>query len=97
MRRACRSISSNSSAKTSREMGRSRISDENVAGEGLVIGDARLPHQGGIGGEPLYERIAIQLQHRRLVGAIGEEFDAQIGEIHGYWLHICRVRGGYSS
>ena len=51
---------------------------QHVAGEGPVVGDAGLAHQRGVGGEAGDEGQARHLQHARLVGAVGEDLDAQV-------------------
>ena len=84
MMRACRSISSNSSAMTSKEMGRSRTGGQDVAGKRLVVLDARPAHERRIGRESLDVGFGIEFQDARLVGAVGEDLDFQIVQgVHG--------------
>src|SRR5262249_42930936 len=48
---------------------------DQFAGEGLVIVDAGLTHQGRVGGETLDQRVLVQRQNAVQVGAIGENLD----------------------
>ena len=65
---------------------------EQPLGEGLVVGDADLFHQGGIGGQPLDERFAVQVEDALAVGAVGEDFNGKIRQQFG--AHEgARVRG----
>ena len=55
---------------------------KDVARKGLVIGDAHLPHEGGIGGEALNQGVFVQVENAALVGAVGENLDFQLGCVH---------------
>ena len=48
---------------------------DNLLGKGAIIIDRSLPHQGGIGGKALDQRIGIHFQHAGLVSPVCEDLD----------------------
>ena len=50
---------------------------EDVLGEGLVILDAGLLHQGGVGGEALDVGLGVEVEDAGLVGAVGVDLDLE--------------------
>ena len=57
---------------------------ENVFGEGLVVGDADLLHEGGVGGEALDVGLGVEIEDAGFIGAVGVDLDFEVEEVfHG--------------
>ena len=51
---------------------------EDLAREAAVVADARLAHEGRVGGEAFDERLAVHLQHAGFVRPVGKQLHLQI-------------------
>src|SRR5208282_1791050 len=65
-----------------------------VSGEGLVVLDPRLTHQGRIRSEPFDERVFVEVQDGALISAVCEDFDFQI--IEGLHFESSRIQSAAS-
>src|SRR5262249_34932804 len=65
---------------------------QNIASEGSVVCDARFAHQGRICRKAADPRLSIQIQHSGLIGPVGEDFNAQIGN---WVIHSLKDLPGY--
>ena len=54
--------------------------------EAAIVEDARLPHQRRVRGEPLDERVPVQLQHAIQLRAVREDLDLQVRKLRVHFL-----------